>query len=303
MLKWCKLKKHLVSIVIPAYNSEKSIGRCLKSIVRQNPYEVIVVDDGSTDGTAHIAKAIRPLHYPVRIIRHATNKGLAAARNTGVETAHGDIILFIDSDCEAMPGLVKTIVENYGKGADGVGGRGIETGDSKADKWRQLTGGQGYGGKRKVGVPFLFGLCSSYRRSVLIEAGLFDTTFRTNGEDVDMGLRLNKMGKTLVYAPGAKVVHYRRDTFWSLVRMVYRAYKFGYLAYLKNRGLLRTFRIFAFGVPADLFGGLWLMAAKSTSRDKLVHVGLVVAAFLAEMSAFLNAVWCHVFSTNKNKRV
>lgn len=284
--------KHKVSVVVPAYNSEKTMARCLKSIVRQKPHETIVVDDGSTDGTAHIAK-----QYRVRIIRHATNKGLAAARNTGVETAKGDIILFIDSDCEAMPGLVKTIVKNYHEGIDGVGGRGMETGNSKADKWRQLTGGQGYGDEKRSGVPFLFGLCSSYRRSVILGAGLFDERFRTNGEDVDMGLRLNKMGKTLVYEPLAKVVHHRRDTFWSLARMVYRAYKWGYFAYLKNAGILRTAGIFAPSVISNLFGGI----CKCLSWNPgLIPLPFVFA--LSETFGFLSALQSFYFGFGKSER-
>lgn len=290
------LAKHRVSVVIPAYNSEKSIGRCLKSIVWQKPYEVIVVDDGSTDGTAQIAKTMRSLRCPIRIILHATNKGLAAARNTGTRAARGDLVLFIDSDCEAMPGLVKNVVKNYRKGVDGVGGCGMETGNSKADAWRQLTGGQGYGGEKRIGVPFLFGLCSSYRRSVLIEAGPFDQEFRTNGEDVDMGLRLNKMGRVLVYTPVAKVVHYRRDTFWSLVRMVYRAYKFGYLAFFKNCGFYKTLRVFAMSVPVNFFRGVSLVLGKSES--KIAHMGLVIAALFAEVAGFMSALrlrfsFCH----------
>lgn len=285
--------KHRVSVVIPAYNSEKSIGRCLKSIVGQKPLEVIVVDDGSTDGTAQIAK-----RYPVKLIQHAANKGLAAARNTGVEAARGDVILFIDSDCEAMPGLVKTIVENYSKGIDGVGGQGRETGDSKADIWRQLTGGQGYGSEKRIEVPFLFGLCSSYRRSVIIEAGLFDTLFRTNGEDVDMGLRLNKMGKTLVYEPGAKVVHYRRDTFWSLVRMVYRAYKFGYMAYLKNRGLLRTSMMSVASIAKNFIRGLGICVP-----NHLDMLAFPFAFLVSESLGFLSAFFALFYKRRLKGRI
>lgn len=281
-----------ISVVVPCYNSEKVIGTCVKSVLLQNPNEIIVVDDGSTDRTATIAKSLG-----AKVIKHKTNLGIAAARNTGVQAAKGDIVLFVDSDCEADRNIVKKILENYQKGVDGVGGRSVETGSSPADRWRQLTGGQGYGGEKKIGVPFLFGLCSSYRRSVLLEAGLFDETFRTNGEDVDMGLRLNKIGKTLVYAPGAKVIHYRRDTFWSLVRMVYRAYKFGYLAYLKNRGLLRTFRIFAASVLINLTKGLSIALKKSNS--KLVHLSFVILAVFAEVLSFIDAMmtwptkWAH----------
>lgn len=278
------MNKYSLSVVIPAYNSGKTISACLESVIGQKPYEVIVVDDGSNDETGNIAKKTKG----IKLLKHKRNLGLAAARNTGVRTARGDIILFIDSDCEADRNLVGTVLASYKDGVDGVGGRGIETGSSMADRWRQLTGGQSHGKKKKIRVPFLFGLCSSYRRQVLLEAGLFDTTFRTNGEDVDMGLRLNKMDKTLVYEPDAKVVHHRRDDFWSLTRMVYRAYKFGYMAYLKNRGFWKTFRVFAMSVPGNFLKGLRLVAEKSGS--KLAHLGLVISAFFAEAAGFASAI-------------
>lgn len=272
-----------VSAIIPAYNSEKTVEKCVKSVLSQKPYEVIVVDDGSADKTASIVKRLDK----VRLLRHEKNFGLAVARNTGVLAAKGDIILFIDSDCEADKNLVKKIIETYDKGVDGVGGIGVEVGTSMPDRWRQLTGGQGYGDRKRVGVPFLFGLCSSYRRSVLLEAGLFDKEFRTNGEDVDMGLRLNGAGKNLVYEPAAKVVHHRHDTLWSLVKMVYRAYKFGYLAYLKNRGIMCAFKILLVGAPINFLRGLDIVAKKSSAKN--AHLVFVILAFFAEVIGFAAA--------------
>lgn len=285
--------KHKVSVVVPAYNSEKMLGRCIKSLLGQKgAREIIVVDDGSTDRTAAIATS-----FGLKVLRHKTNLGIAAARNSGIKSVKGDVILFVDSDCEAMPDLVKTIVKNYGKGVDGVGGRGMETGNSAADKWRRLTGGQGYGEKRKAGVPFLFGLCSSYRRGALLEAGLFDERFRTNGEDVDMGLRLNALGKKLIYEPEARVRHNRTDSWASLARMVYRAYKWGYFAYFKNDGIFRTAEIFAPSVISNFFGGI----GRCLSREPgLLPLPFVFA--VSETFGFLSAIKSFYFGFGKIER-
>lgn len=88
-----------VSIIIPTYNREKTIERAIDSVLSQNTdltYEIIVVDDGSTDGTQKIIED--KYGDKVRYIRHETNKGGCAARNTGIRNAKGDYITFLDSD-------------------------------------------------------------------------------------------------------------------------------------------------------------------------------------------------------------
>jgi glycosyltransferase involved in cell wall biosynthesis len=87
----------LYSVIVPAYNAESTIGKCLDALERQNiprdEYEVIVVDDGSTDNMPGIVK-----RFPVKYISQQ-NKGPASARNRGAGEAKGEIILFTDSDC------------------------------------------------------------------------------------------------------------------------------------------------------------------------------------------------------------
>lgn len=88
-----------LSIIIPVYNAAKSIGRCLKSVVRQLTFdaEIIVVDDGSADQSFNIAEDFSGNFPNIRIIRQG-NKGLSGARNTGLDLATGDYITFVDSD-------------------------------------------------------------------------------------------------------------------------------------------------------------------------------------------------------------
>ena len=88
-----------ISIVIPMYNVEKYIGDCLESILHQSftDYEIIVVDDGSTDGSAEITGSILREVVPHRFIKQP-NAGLSAARNTGLKAANGEYVFFLDSD-------------------------------------------------------------------------------------------------------------------------------------------------------------------------------------------------------------
>lgn len=84
----------MISIIVPSYEQKWFLSDALESVMNQTlkPHEVIVVDDGSTDGSLAVAK-----HYPVKIIEQV-NKGLASARNTGIMNATGDYIFFLDAD-------------------------------------------------------------------------------------------------------------------------------------------------------------------------------------------------------------
>jgi len=96
-----------VSVVVPAYNAEATIGVCIESLLAQTraPDEIIVVDDASTDGTAGIVA-----RYPVRLVRLVQNSGPGVARNEGVKAASGDILAFTDSDCVTPPDWLARIV-------------------------------------------------------------------------------------------------------------------------------------------------------------------------------------------------
>jgi GT2 family glycosyltransferase len=196
------------------------------------PNEIIVVDDGSKDGSLAIAQK-----YPIRIVKHKENMGLAETRNTGIKNARFNIIIFIDVDCVADRNLIENIVKNYTyKKIAGVGGFGLEI-NSKglANKYRSIHGVQGHGSRKKF-VNALFGLCFSFRKNVLKEVGLFDTKFKTNGEDVDIGFRITQRGYMLIYDPKVKVFHFRDDrTISSYQKTVYNYFYYGSIAHLKNK--------------------------------------------------------------------
>jgi len=97
-----------LSIIVPAYNAESSIRRCLDSIPIRDDIEVIVIDDGSDDDTAEI---LRDYEDRFRIIYGMENKGVAYARNIGMRKAKGEYITFLDSDDELLPDGLKTMLE------------------------------------------------------------------------------------------------------------------------------------------------------------------------------------------------
>jgi O-antigen biosynthesis protein len=223
-----------LSVAIPCYNGASHLGNCIQAVLKQTrtPDEVIVVDDGSTDASASIAA-----EYPVRLLRHSGTQGLATGRNTALAAAEGDIIIYVDVDAYAAPDMLAMLSAELADPAlGGVGGRGIEAvQETIYDRWRGLHASQGYGSRRRERCQYLFGLCMAYHRTALQAVGGFDTSFRTNAEDVDVGLRLNKAGYPLSYVPEAVVFHQRRDDHASLRRTMYQWYYWAFVAKAKNR--------------------------------------------------------------------
>jgi glycosyltransferase involved in cell wall biosynthesis len=107
------IKKRL-SIIVPVYNVEKYIERCLLSLLNQDipksEYEIIVVNDGTPDNSADIAQSIADKNENI-IVVHRENGGLSAARNTGMEHAHGEYVMFVDSDDYLMPNVLASMVD------------------------------------------------------------------------------------------------------------------------------------------------------------------------------------------------
>lgn len=94
----------MFSVVIPVYNAESTLERCVASVMAQNvSMEVVLVDDGSTDGSPELCRRLAAADPRVRLIRKA-NGGLSSARNAGIEVASGDYITFVDSDDSLLPG-------------------------------------------------------------------------------------------------------------------------------------------------------------------------------------------------------
>ena len=274
-----------VSAVIPCYNGERFIGQAIRHLLDQTrpPDELIVVDDGSTDGSAAIIA-----EFPqVRLIRHEVNQGLPTGRNHAWQAATGEIIVYVDVDAYAAHGFVAAIVAAFDDPAVGaVSGAGHEVhGRPAANRWRQAYLPQNYGPEPRDDVPFLFGICASFRRSVLAEVGGFDPAFRTNGEDVDICLRLRHQGYRIVYTPAAEVYHHRDDDLRSLLAMIRRWWLWGHRAHLKN------------GVPY-LWGHLkdtWKMMAYVVRRawaeraPRLMGINLLF--FVVAHWAILQARW------------
>lgn len=275
-----------VSALIPCYNRARHIGQVVRSLISQThpPDEIIVVDDASTDHSVGVVSRL-----PVRLMRHEQNRGPAAARNTALKAAKGDIVLYVDADAYAEPHLIDVLLQVYRQPSrrplGGVGGRGIEANiETLYDRWRALHARQDFGLKPRKNVPYLFGLCASYRRDVLSAVGGFDEFFPINaGKDADIGYRLQRAGYRLHYTPEAIIYHQHADTEESLKRVQHNWFYWSYIA--KERTGFR---------PWTLYAGTLRRLFMDTSGDLLLRrdLGLVrldLEMFCIKMGALLKA--------------
>jgi len=210
-----------VTLAIPCYNAAATLGAVLDGVtaLEAAPDEVLLIDDGSTD---HCAEQGR--QRGVRVITHDQNRGLAAARNTALEAATGEVVVFLDADAVPEPALLTRLTTGYEDVTlVAVGGQLIETQHGAlANRWRAIFWRQTQGDEALVSAPFVVGACCSLRRQAALDAGGFSTSFRTNGEDVELSVRLRRAGGRLAYDPEARAHHLRHDGVQSLLAMVYR---------------------------------------------------------------------------------
>src|SRR5437870_1264402 len=206
-----------VSVVVCTYNGGRTIRDCLEGLGRLEypDYEVIVVDDGSTDRTAAIAP-----DYDCRLIR-TENRGLANARNTGLKAATGEIVAYLDDDAYPDPQWLTYLAATFMSTSHaGVGGPNIApSGDGPiAECVAQSPGGPAHVLVTDHEAEHIPGCNMAFRKACLEAIGGFDPQFRTAGDDVDVCWRLREPGWSLGFSPAAMVWHHRRNsvrTYWK----------------------------------------------------------------------------------------
>jgi glycosyltransferase involved in cell wall biosynthesis len=199
-----------VSVVVCTYNGGRTLAQCLRSLLALDypDYEVLVVDDGSTDNTP----AILARFPQVRAIRQE-NLGLSVARNTGLQAATGSIVAYTDSDCFADPQWLVQLVHRFRRStAAGVGGPNLTPEDGWLAACVAASPGQPVHVLESDQVAEHIPGCNmAFRRDALLAVNGFDPVYRKAGDDVDLCWRLQQAGYWLTFAPGAFVWHHRRQ--------------------------------------------------------------------------------------------
>lgn len=217
------------SVVIPSYNDRDKLARCLASLERLlpagGPHEVVVVLDGSTDGSLELLQQA-DRHWPGLPLDWQAlpeNRGRSAARNRALERARGQWIAFLDADLEVAPDWLQQLQSvQQDPGVIAVGAmryrildeRGGERPLRRYQHYLQTRGPWKCRHGQQI-LPRYFYTCNAcVHRSLVERAGPFDEQLRVwGGEDIDMGLRLGQAGGRLVYAPGALALHGQERSF------------------------------------------------------------------------------------------
>lgn len=247
-----------VSLYIPCYNGAQYIEGCFAALAQQirQPDEILFIDDGSTDGSAEMAEK-----FPgVRVIRHGTNRGLAAARNTALREAQGELIASLDVDCVADRGWLMNLMAGLKAlpGAVGAGGMLEEAyQETLGDRFRAFHMPQHHGDKASINPRILAGANTIYRRDVLLALGGYNESFRTNGEDTDLCKRLYAAEHSLIYQPNALVKHMRQDTVASVLRMQWKHSRYPTVVYDPPVGLKGLIRYIGKQIRAGVAYRFW----------------------------------------------
>ncbi len=221
------------SVIIPSYNRESEIGALLESLDSQSlakgEFEVIIVDDGSSDGTEEFVAAFRDHAQIKPVFLQQNHRGPGAARNLGMSSANGQILVFIDSDCIAPPEWLEAIRREFDRDPDldAFGGR-----DDARDDFRPLvkaisysmtsfisTGGMRGGKKKRLAkfVPRSFNM--GLKKELYKKIGGFGAL--RHGQDIEFSNRIIRSGAKVTYIQGAVVYHKRRTSIRKFFRQVF----------------------------------------------------------------------------------
>lgn len=251
----------MISVVIPCRNGAATIARQLGALADQRveppvEWEVVVVDNASTDGSADVARAAGT-RLPRLVVTRQDRPGINAARNAGVRAAAGDVILLCDADDEVRPGWLSSMAGAFAGGATLVAGpldrgpgRPVMAGPSNRFGWLGHAEGANCG----------------FRRSVFDELGGFDERYAGGGDEVELFWRAQLAGHELTWVAGATVAYAERGELRPLAKQHHR---YG----IAHAQLYRQFA--AAGMPprgAKRAVGSWLSLARrapqlARSRD------------------------------------
>jgi GT2 family glycosyltransferase len=259
-----------VSVVVCSYNAERTMDACLASleVLRYPDYEVVVVNDGSTDRTLAIAES-----YPYCRIISQPNKGLSVARNVGAETATGEIVAYTDSDCVVDQDWLTYLVGKME--TDGLAACGGPNFPPPEDSLVPAAVAVSPGGPTHVLLSdevaeHIAGCNMAFRRDALLTLGGFDPIYRAAGDDVDICWRFQDAGYIIGFSAAALVWHFRRNTVKAYIGQQRGYGKAEALVYAKH-----PFRFNLFG-QAKWLGRIYgdLSAALLLSRKPLIYSGV-----------------------------
>lgn len=209
---------YTVSIVVPAYNAGETIGPLLDSLLNLDypEYEIIIVNDGSTDRTKEIVE-----RYPVRLINQP-NRGASAARDAGFRVASGEIVAYVDSDVTVTRDWLRELVPAFSDPTVAAAtGQTIFLRNDTIASWLRSLDIARRNAHRKTYTRLANGPNSAFRRTVLEEVGGFDPRWY-HAEDTEVSYKIGLRGYRIQYVPGAIAYHIPEEDWRTYIRKRYR---------------------------------------------------------------------------------
>jgi len=290
--------KNRLSVIIPAYNSEKTISICLDSIYCSSylPEEVIVVDDASSDNTVDIVKK-----YPCRLLKNKKNKGQSASRNKGAKISKGNLLLFIDSDIEIKKDSIKQAVNSLMKNTDICGVVGTY---DKYNRYDNLLSQY-----KHFYMVFLYLSSEMHinwtdtafllikKKDYLAVGGLDESIKESVNEDYKLGIILTQDNRKILLDKQVKIAHHRHLDLKKFTQMEYLRGRNGmiinltniFFRKLKDKALAKTFKISLALTPLIyLFFLLSLFIARSWPAIILIILVLTYLLINIRFLSFLS---------------
>ena len=312
-------KKPLVSVIVLNWNGKKFLGNCLSSLLQQTykNYEIVFVDNGSTDGSVDFVKTIFEGCSKIKIVALTRNYGFSKGNNIGFKHVKGKYVISLNNDTEVQPNFVEELVK-FAESDEKIGSVGC--------KIVNYDGSTGYGPvftNKGFIVPFLFAsdiklvrrrwerVCSMYsanlancgcavlyRKKVLEIVGGFDEDFWSDWEDHDLGFRINLAGFKSVYTPKTVVLHARAGSEGFSAKRSARIVRNMLFTYIKNyepenvatRFMLLLFILLPITHIARIFLNEWHIFRKrgSSSLELLIRRRRGYFALFKAYSSFLH---------------
>ena len=282
------------SVIVPTYNRLSLLRRTLESLFRQefSDYEIIVVDDGSTDGTLEYLKGLsekKKIQYVLQ-----KNSGPAIARNKGIALSSGSLVAFTDDDCIVPADWLKRYHEKFQQEDVGVVGGSSKTGNLE-NPFAEVNDIIVNFLKAEINkrpdneVPFLTTNNTAYRKKNLEKVGGFDNRFRFGAEERDLNYRLRQSGDKLVFDSSIIIEHFNNADFSKFLRQQFSQGKGSFLFYRNAQQMFgKKPQMIPIGVYVRLL--LYPFSVKTFLRALLLSV-LIILAQVAVTAGYFTAAF------------
>lgn len=273
------VSRELCSVIVPVYNGSATIEACLNALAQQSispdHYEILVVDDGSTDQTGQVVAEWVRRHPHIRCHQlRQTNTGPAAARNRGAQVAQGSLLLFTDADCRPCTTWIESFTQVFAAEPTIAAAMGAYVSEQQtaAARFAQLEFEERYAGMRtKATIDLVATYSAGFRRDIFLKENGFDPSFpKANNEDVEFSYRLSQQGYRMVFVPAAIVTHPHTATWWGYARtkfgrafwrtVVYKRYPAKAIKDSYTPQILKLQIVLA---PICLLGLLWTLSQRT----------------------------------------